>query len=148
MIETVRGRLDAASAAEVTAFWVDAGVLTVEEAQARLPEVVCIARDDEGAIIDTATASAEPVPFLGGQLFWLYRGLGSDATPALVAATYRALAAADEGPIGLVRAIADRAEIEARPQVVWEDPPFLYAGYLEDGRQIRVAYFDGARIRV
>ena len=52
-----------------------------------------------------------------------------------------------ESPAGLC-VLADAAERAARPEVIWDEPPMIYAGYLADGRQIRVAYFadDWARL--
>ena len=40
---------------------------------------------------------------------------------------------------------ADRrsASARARPEAEWRDPRILYAGYLADGSQVRIGYFEG-----
>ena len=50
------------------------------------------------------------------------------------------------GPVGLCLLISERAEIERRPEAEWRDPRILYAGYLADGSQVRIGYFEGAKV--
>jgi hypothetical protein len=69
----------------------------------------------------------------------------------LVAASFGALEAEFDGapgaPLGLCVLLAE-PERSARPQAEWNDPRMIYAGYLADGRQVRIAYFEGARVGV
>ena len=50
---------------------------------------------------------------------------------------------AEGEPIGLCALVEER-ERRARPQAEWTDPRTIYAGYLADGRQVRLAYFSAA----
>lgn len=62
----------------------------------------------------------------------------------LIRATFDALDAehqtdSDE-PVGLC-VLLDDEQRRFRPQAEWRDPRMIYAGYLRDGRQVRIAYF-------
>jgi hypothetical protein len=99
------------------------------------------------------SVSAESVPLLGGRLFWIYTGappVASGAGPEMFNAAFekleREFEPGGDGPIGLCVPIADRAEIEGRPEVVWPETELMYAGYLPDGTQLRIRYFDEAAI--
>jgi len=50
------------------------------------------------------------------------------------------------GPIGLSVVVEDSAEIERRPEAVWPETKLILAGYTPDGAQIRIRYFEDARI--
>jgi hypothetical protein len=153
MIEAVRGRLEPETEAEILAFWAENAALSDEEARRRLAEVVCILRQD-GQVAGVSSAYPAQVPIIGGRRFWIYRNLLrsdlGDQFPDMVRATFYALEPEFDGakgsPIGVCALIADAEERRRRPQVEWEDPRMIYAGYLEDGRQVRIAYFEGAEI--
>jgi hypothetical protein len=155
-ITAVRGRLSAPLSTEILSFWAETVALDEAVALARLPEVVCVLRDAGGTIVGVNSAYQEAVPLLGGRRFWVYRSFllpaARGAWDAMASTAFRVLAAEFEpdagGPIGLCAPIADRALLERRPEAEWEDPPLLYAGYLADRRQLRVAYFEGGRISV
>jgi hypothetical protein len=108
-----------------------------------------ISREIEGA----NSVSAETVPLLGGRLFWIYGGAPpaeSGAGPEMFNRAFGALEREFEpggdGPIGLCVPVADQAATERRPEAVWPDTELMYAGYLPDGRQVRIRYFDEAAI--
>lgn len=150
-VEAVHGRLDAACAEEIVRFWTSAGVLGEHAARERLPEVVCVVRDASGAVVGTNAVAPADVPLIGGLRFWMYRALvPPEAADAMVRAAFDALEAAFEpggdGPVGLCLLVDDPGERRRRPQAEWSGPRLLYAGYLPGGRQVRIAYFDGARI--
>ena len=155
-IEVVRNSLRPERAEQLLRFWAGHGALGEEEARRRLAEVVCILLDDAGEIAGVNSVFSSAVPIVGGQTFWIYRsflpGADPDTAAAMVKAAHGALEAEFEpggdGPIGLCLLIADREELERRPEARWPDPPFLYAGYLDDGRQVRIGYFKSARIRI
>jgi hypothetical protein len=144
----VRGRLEPSAADELLAFWAAHGALSREQARHRLREVVCVLRRD-AAIAGVSSAYAEDVALLGGRRFWVYRSfLPGDALAcgsAMIDATFEALE--DEfdleagSPIGLCLLLSE-AERDLRPEADWYRPPIVYAGYLQDGRQVRVGYFD------
>lgn len=152
-VETLRGRLDDGWSDRLVRFWTANGALDEPQARARLPQVTAAALDPSGEIAGTSSAFASEVPLLGGRRLWVFRSFVLDAAagagPALVAATFDTLEAEFEpglgAPIGLcVPLSADEAA--RRPEAVWERPRTVYAGYLADGRQVRVGYFAGASI--
>ena len=153
-IETVRGNVSGETAAEVLAFWEERGALSGDAAQERLRQVVCVLRGDDGAILGVNSVYAEKVPLIGNRVFWVYRSLldesASESWIDMVRAAFGALAERFDpeagGPVGICVLIADREEMERRPEAEWTDPRLLYAGYTPDGQQVRIGYFPGARI--
>jgi hypothetical protein len=85
---------------------------------------------------------------IAGWRFWIFRCLLAegleDQHGALVTATFNALDAAHSGasgdPVGLC-VLLDDDQRRRRPKAEWSDPRMIYAGYLRDGRQVRIAYF-------
>ena len=151
-IEVARGRMSDALAASLLRFWASTGALDEAAARRRLPEVVCVLRDAGGRIVGSSSVFPDVVPLVGGRRFWVYRSFllpsAAGAFDAMVAAAFRTLEAefdpAGAGPIGLCLLIGDRALLERRPDAEWSDPRLFYAGYLADGRQVRIGYFEGA----
>ena len=151
-IHDVRGQVDDVLSTEILSFW-EANGFAGADARDRLGEVVCVLRDDGGAIAGVSSAFAAAVPLIGGRRFWIFRALLAAAVagrrPELERATFAALNAAFDGapgaPIGLVLLLGE-ADRRARPEADWPDPRTIYAGYAADGRQVRVAYFDDACI--
>ena len=153
-IEVARGRMSEQRAASLVRFWVSSGVLDEAAAAQRLPQVVCVLRDSRGAIVGSNSVFPEAVALVGGRRFWVYRSFllpaAAGAFDAILAAAFRALQAefdpAGGAPIGLCLLTGDRPLLERRPDAEWSDPRLLYAGYLADGRQVRIGYFEGATI--
>jgi hypothetical protein len=112
-----------------------------------------VLRGPEDAIAGACSVFAADVELVGGRRFWIYRSLlpGDAREHALpmIDATFAALDAEFGGaagePIGLC-VFLDERERKLRPEAEWPDPRMIYAGYLPDGRQVRIAYFEGARI--
>jgi len=148
-IETVRGRLDEATAAAITALWTAHGIQLPSDQQAdALSHVLCIHRGPDGQIDGLNSAVPKRVPLIGNQELWVYRGTGVGAfDPPMIRTAFTALerAYSGTGPIGLC-VLADAEMQRAHPQLRWADPPLLHAGFTSDGRQLRVAYFTSARI--
>jgi hypothetical protein len=74
----------------------------------------------------------------------------ADQGPNMVRATFTTLQAefggSSEAPIGLCLLLGPE-ELRIRPaEAVWPDPQMIYAGYVADGRQVRLAYFESALI--
>lgn len=153
-IEVVRGRLDGYLADEVLAFWANEAGLEGDAARDRLPQVICLLRDGGGRLAGINSAYDGRVPPVGNRRFWVYRsfllGEAAEAGQAMLAAAFGALDSEFDpevgGPVGLCLLVEDREEMRRRPEAVWTDPRLLYAGYAEDGRQIRIGYFEGARV--
>lgn len=121
---------------------------------AQADQVVCLLRDDDGGLAGLSWAYPDDVPQVGGRRFWIYNSVLPSESPEagdeLIARTHAALAEgfdSDSGaPIGLCVLVHDRAEMERRPEAEWTDPTMIYAGYREDGAQVRIGYFPDARI--
>ena len=150
----MRGGLAEADAEQVLALWAQSGVLRGDDARARLPEVVCLLRDEAGALVGVNWAFPDDVALVGGRRFWMYQSVLAagleEAGDAMIAHAFAALEGDFDpdarGPVGLCVVVRDRAEMERRPEVEWTDPRMIYAGYLPDGGQVRIGYFAGATI--
>ena len=109
-----------------------------------------------GEVAGVSSVYPADVPLIGGRRFWIYRNLLDPAVAqqrdAMIKATFNALDAefdgSPEAPIGLCVLIADPEERRRRPDAEWLEPRLLYAGYLGDGQQVRIAYFEDAEILV
>jgi hypothetical protein len=152
-IEVVRGRMDDARSRDLLEFWAAHGALAGAEARQRLEEVVCVLRTTGDGIVGACSVHSADVPLIGGRRFWVFRsllpGAASEHAPEMIRACFGALEAEFDGapgsPLGLC-VLLDEAERGRRPEAEWPDPRMIYAGYLDDGRQVRIAYFDGACI--
>ena len=90
------------------------------------------------------------IPLLGGRRFWVYRGhLGLGDPTDMIRPHFDSLAAefdpGGDGPIGLC-VLLTGDQIERRPEAEWTDPRMFYAGYVDGKAQVRISYFEGARI--
>lgn len=122
----------------------------------RAGNIGCALVGADGRLLAASRTETADVELIGGECFALYETVPAELpgaqADALLSATYRALDAAfdpdaEEGPIGLCLLIADRREMKRRPEAFWADPPTHYAGFLDDGRLVRVAYFSDAELR-
>lgn len=153
--EVVRGQADERRREQVLALWDRHGVLVGEAARARLDDLVCVLVDEQEDVVGVSSAYVDRPPHLGGRPFWVHRrflapGVPAEAEVVLVNEAFAALeaeAVAAEGgaPVGLCVLVDDPATLARRPEAVWADCDLRYAGYV-DGAQVRVRYFDGARI--
>jgi hypothetical protein len=152
-IEVVRGRMSEERAGQILRFLSGKAALERAEAERRLTEVVCVLLDADGEVAGVNSADPQDVSLIGGRCFWVYRSLllsrRSRAWDEMIDAAFAALEAefdsAVSGPIGLCL-VVDRAEMERRPEAIWPDTQLMLAGYLGDGRQVRIRYFEGAAI--
>jgi len=83
----VFGRVDEATAARVTEFWVSEGVLPGREiAEERVSQVVYLVENDDSELVGVTTAYIDKAPRLG-QPFYFYRNYlrASDRVPGLAA---------------------------------------------------------------
>jgi hypothetical protein len=154
-VEVVRGRVDEELGTAITDFWTQRGPLAAEAARERLAEVVCVLRSPDGKAIGVNSAHAANVPMVGGRLFWIYRAALADAATdedlfAMLGACFEALAeefaAAKVGPVGVCLFVDDVAMLERNPEAIWPEVGFLHAGFAPDGTQLRLRYFEDARI--
>ena len=155
--EVVRGALDEKLAERILAFWERHSALRGDQARDRLDQVICVMWDESGEVIGVNSADGMTIPELGGRRFWVHRSLfapTADVTAweEMLETTFEVLAdefSEAEGatpPIGVCALVGDPAILDRRPEALWPDLRFLYAGYLPDGRQIRIRYFDEGRV--
>jgi hypothetical protein len=153
-IEVVRGVIDDELADQLIGFWSDQGALEGPAAHDRLPAVVCVATDEDGQIVGTNSVESQVAPLVRRQ-FWVYRSLLADPSDddlanAMFNAAFEALEEESNGaeaePVGLCLAVQDRGTLERWPEAIWPATELLFAGYLPDGRQLRIRYFANARI--
>jgi hypothetical protein len=153
-IEVVRGTFDESKGADVLAFWSERGALSEMTAGQRLAEVICVLRDSAGSVVGVNSASERRIPLFGTRRLWVYRTLladgASDSYMRMLAAARSALEAEfdpdGDDPLGLCVFISDTEVMRSHPEAIWPDSGMLHAGYLPDGRQIRIGYFEGARV--
>jgi hypothetical protein len=133
-------------------FWLREGVLDEAAARERLKDVVCLLLGGDGAVAGSSSVYRADVELLGGRSFWIQRSFlpraPEDAWPAMAHHAFHALEAdyrrTAGGPIGLCMPVEDAARLSRHPEALWLWPVSFYAGYLPDGRQLRVRYFEGA----
>ena len=154
-IEIVRGRINDALADRVLQFWSDRGALDEATARQRLAEVVAVLIAGDETVLGVNSVHADRLALIGNRRFWIYRSLidgstGEESADRMFLEAFEALesefTATGEGPIGIVIPVADQNLMRRRPEAVWPGTELMYAGYLADGRQARLRYFQGARI--
>jgi hypothetical protein len=146
-IEVVRGALEDDRAEQVLRFWAEQGGLEEAVARERLPGMVCVAVDDSGEVIGASSVNAA-TPRPPARQMWVYRGLLAEHSDELWGEMFSASFDALEeefdpdrgGPIG-VCVLLDAAEAARRPEARWPEEDLIYAGYLADGRQVKIRWF-------
>jgi hypothetical protein len=146
-IEVVRGALDDQRSQQILRFWEERGLLTEEAGRERLTGVVCVALDDSGEIAGVNSVY-EAIPRPPARPMWAYRSyLAVDSVEfwnELFTAAFDALESEFDpergGPLG-VCVLLDGAQAAQRPEAIWPEEDLIYAGYLQDGRQVRIRWF-------
>lgn len=131
------------------ALWVAHGErLSESQIATRLAAVLCVHRDRDGRVDGVNSATPTRIPLIGNQELWVYRGIGVGVfDPPMIGAAFNTLerAYSGSGPVGLY--VACDTEMQSKyPQLRWDDPPLLHAGFAPDGHQLRVAYFAAAHV--
>lgn len=143
----MRGALHGARERALLDFWQRRAGFGGDAARRRLTEVVCLLRRD-GEVAGASSVFATDLEPIGGRRFFVMRSLLDrgleELHGALITATFNALDAKrpgpDGAPVGLC-VLLDPHQRRRRPEAEWRDPRMIYAGYLRDGRQLRIAYF-------
>jgi hypothetical protein len=146
-IEVVRDALDDQRSDQVLRFWVDRGGLTEQVARERLPGVVCVARNESGGIAGVNSVY-EAMPRPPARPMWVYRSLlaehSADLWTEMFITAFDALEPEFEpsrgGPLG-VCLLLDSSQMKDRPEAIWPEEDLIFAGYVPDGRQVRVRWF-------
>jgi hypothetical protein len=147
-IEVVRGELDDQRSKQIIGFWAEHGALEEDAARARLPGVVSVALDESGDVVGVNSVYAETPPPLGRRV-WVYRSFVAEDSDELrqrmFNTAFEALESEFEpgqgGPMGVCMLVSEAAEIERRPEAIWPEEGLIFAGYLDDGSQVRVRWF-------
>ena len=151
-IEVVRGSLDSRRAAAVVRFLAEHGGVEEADAREELDRVVCLSLAPGGELEGLSSVESATVQPVGGVRLWLHRSVMApgalEAEDPMIAAGLDLLEDAFEpdggGPIGVCQVIGDRDRM--RREAVCPRTGLLHAGFLEDGSQLRVRYFDQASI--
>jgi hypothetical protein len=143
--------------AELARFWIDhKAMLDESKAAERAAQVVCIARDGD-KLVGVSTAYPRIVPLLRQPMYYYrnyispaYRSAGLsipfinqsfDEIERQEAAKEKALC------IGVILSIENQRLVKHYDQARWWQSGFVYAGISRDNAQLRVKYFEGARLR-
>lgn len=143
----MRGRLDDGRAGALLDFWQRRAGFGGDAARQRLAEVVCLVWRG-GEVLGSSSVFQAALEPIGGWRFWIMRSLLDhdvrEQHGALVTGTFDTLDSAHSGSdgdaVGLCVLLDDEQRL-ARPEAEWQNPRMIYAGYVRDGRQLRIAYF-------
>ena len=109
-------------------------------------------RDAAGGIVGVNSVYPQDLALMGGAVSGSIevpapgrRERGARGHPASFAALER-VRAGGTGPVSLCVLVVDPAEMEGRPEALWPETQLMYAGYLDDERQARIRYLEGAAI--
>jgi hypothetical protein len=146
-IEVVRGALEDERSEQILRFWTEQGGLEEAAARERLPGMVCVAVDESGEVVGVSSVNAA-TPRPPGRLMWVYRSLLAEQSDELWSEMFSAsfdtleeeFDPGGDSPIG-VCVLLDPSEAARRPEARWPEEDLIYAGYLTDGRQVRVRWF-------
>ena len=135
---------------DVRAFWSRHAALGAEEVERRLPLVAGLVLDEHDAVAGTCSVVDTAVPLVGDRRFWLYRRLLGPDVPEgvddeLFLEVFRALD--DDHEPGADRPIGVCVVDRPRAEAVLPGTELLLAGYTKADEQVRLRYFEGARIR-
>ena len=156
-IITVWNKVGPELEAELTRFWIDhKAMLDESKAAGRASQVVCIARDGD-RLVGVSTAYPRIVPLLRQPMYYYrnyispdYRGSGL-SIPFIYKSfeeIERQEAAKEQALcIGVILSIENQRLIKHYDQARWSQSGFVYAGISRDNAQLRVRYFEGARLR-
>ena len=102
----------------------------------------------------TSHVTAARLELVAGLTFWVYAARLAPATApeaarALLRETFAVLdrdfTPPMGGPLGLC-VLSGPEELRADPAARWADPPLLHAGFLPDGREVRIGDFADAHV--
>lgn len=155
--QTVWQAVDEPLGVEIIDFWRQHGALPrADIARERLPEVVILARDASDAIAGVSSVSVRAQRQLAHKFYSFRCFVAPSHRRALLAARLirsayeyfneRYRQGANPDVIGMIAEVENRALNREHNQAVWPHSGFVFVGYDDAHRQVRVRYFDGARI--
>lgn len=158
-IEPCWRQVSPALAAEIVGLWQAEGAVgDPDEARRRVAEVLCVARDGDGALVAVATAQPREIPFLGQVMYYFRAFIAARARRGMLAlrllrASQDLLAADAAGPepaseaIGLFLELENPVFAREHSRAVWPRCGMVFAGHTPRGMQRRIWYFPDARLR-
>lgn len=149
--------IDAGDADDLLAFWKrDDAIPDEAQAQARLKQVVLLARDGDGEIAGVCTALPMTPPQLGQPMyFWrafvIPKWRSTRLVGTLLSKSCDLLAAYarahDYPSIGVLLELENERFRNVGRKAQWVHPRFAYIGKSARGLDVRVHYFKGARLK-
>ena len=142
--------------AELVKFWIDNKAIGDEkDAAKRAKQVVCIARDDKGALVGASTAHPRIVPRLRQPMYY-YRNFiaeaarGGKLAPEFLEQSKQALQAYNLGLskplcLGVIIELENKGLAQYRNEAQWKEG-FTFIGYSPKGLTLRVWYFEGVKL--
>jgi hypothetical protein len=120
----------------------------VQDADERAQGLVCMAVDESGRTLGTASVR-EDTPQSLGRPVWVFESDLPESSESLEQRMFTASFDALEqefntggsGPLGVCRLVTDEVEIAKRPEAIWPEEGLIFAGYEPDGSQVRVRWF-------
>jgi hypothetical protein len=141
----------------VRAFWLREGAFNDEtQIAARLPQIVMHARTKDGEVAGVCTAVLTTPPHLAQPVYYWRTFIGRTwrSTTLVMKLIKRSSAlleeyARDNGypAIGILIELENARFKEKGRMAVWPKPPFVYIGKSPRGLDVRVWYFEGARLK-
>ncbi|MFV1968605.1 MAG: hypothetical protein ACC628_24555 [Pirellulaceae bacterium] len=149
---------------DVARFWLAESALPdLAAAQTRAHQLLVVARDPNGQVAGVSTAVRTFIDLLGFECFFYrtfvaraHRTRGLRSTQLfwnILLESHRFLnerflRGCDPGVPGIYAEIENTSMMRVRNDLVWRDNGLnaVYIGRTQDGRHVRVWYFDGARI--
>ena len=147
----------AESAEAIRAFWLREGAMQAPtQLDARIPQVVLHALGPDGEVAGVCTAIVSTPPHIGQPLYYWRTFVGkpwrsSQLVGLLLKKSCRVLeehAARNGLPcIGVLLELENARFKERGRKPVWANPRFVYIGRSERKLDLRVLYFDGAKLQ-
>ena len=149
-------RVDPELQAEVARYWIENGAMQDEaKATERAKEVACIARLD-GRVVGVTTVYPRVVTALRQPMYYLRMHIGQPArnqalSIPLLNASFdevekQELAKDKLMCLGMILALQNERLARHYDEAYWWQSKFVFAGYSPEDHQIRVRYFEGARL--
>jgi hypothetical protein len=149
-------RVDPELQAELARYWIENGaMLDPAKAAERAPEVVCIARE-AGRLVGVTTAYPRIVPMLRQPMYYLRMHIAEPARNQALSIPFvnqsfdeierQELAKDKVKCIGVILQLQNERLAAHYNEAYWWQSGFVYAGISRDEQQLRVRYFEGARL--
>ena len=142
--------------AELARYWIDNGAMQDEsKASERAKEVACIARKG-GRIVGVTTVYPRIVPMLRQPMYFLRMHISQPARNEALSIPFLKASFAEVEKqelekesltcLGMILSLQNERLARHYNDAFWWQSQFVFAGYSADNQQLRVRYFEGARL--